>query len=216
MLYVGSSRPHYSSRKLIIRYSLSNRFRDNLQPDTVLAALSATVEANVCHTRLGHPKKQVMEMVRRKARVVLTLLTRSGRAIGANLTKPPRKNHPRASRPGNTSDSLKLVSTDVLGPVTPDVIGCHSYMAKYTDHHTRLKAVYFIEKKGVTLHTLCKFIQDLTIPLGLRVQHPRSDYGGEYVSSSFRDYCKTTGVEQQYTAAYTPQQNGISEGTGLL
>ena len=44
-------------------------------------------------------------------------------------------------------------------------------MAKYTDHHTRLKAVYFIEKKSDMLHTLCKFIQHLAIPLGLGVQH---------------------------------------------
>ena len=85
-------------------------------------------------------------------------------------------------------------------------------MAKYTAHHTRLKAVYFVETKSDTLHTLCKFNQDLTIPLGLRVQHLCFDNGGEYISSSFRDYyCETTGIQQQYTAPYTPQQNGISE-----
>ena len=87
-------------------------------------------------------------------------------------------------------------------------------MAKYTDRHTRLKAVYFVEKKSDTLHTLCKFIQDLAIPLGLRVQRLRSDNGGEYISSSFRDYCKTTGIQQQFTAPHTPQQNGISERDG--
>ena len=42
----------------------------------------------------------------------------------------------------------------------------------------------------------------------------RSDNGGEYISRSFRDYCKTTGIVQQFTAPYTPQQNGISERDG--
>ena len=84
--------------------------------------------------------------------------------------KHPEK-PPHTSRPDNTSERFKVVSTDLLGPVTPKAIGSYSYVAKYTDHHTRLKAVYFIEKKSDMLHTLCKFIQHLAIPLGLGVQH---------------------------------------------
>ena len=86
-------------------------------------------------------------------------------------------------------------------------------MAKYTDHHNRLKAVYFIEKKSDTLHALVQCIQDLAIPLGLRVQHLhlRSENEGEYTSGSFQEYCKTTGLRQQFSAPYTPQQNGVSE-----
>ena len=77
------------------------------------------------------------------------------------------------------------MSTDLLGLVTPKAIGGYAYMEEYTDHHSRLKAVYFIEKKSDTLHTLGRFIQDLAIPLELRVQHLRSDNGGEYTSGSF-------------------------------
>ena len=57
-------------------------------------------------------------------------------------------------------------------------------------------------------------IQDLAIPLGLRVQHLRSDNGGEYTSGSFQEYCKSTGIRQQFSAPYTPQQNGVSERDG--
>ena len=31
-------------------------------------------------------------------------------------------------------------------------------MAKYTDHHTRLKVAYIIEKKTDTLHTFCTLL----------------------------------------------------------
>ena len=106
------------------------------------------------------------------------------------------------------------MSTDLLGPVTPKAIGRYAYMAKYTDHHSRLKAVYFIEKKGDTIHTLGRSIQDLAIPLGLRVQHIRSDNGGEYTSGSFQEYCKSTGIRQQLSVPYTPQQDGVSERDG--
>ena len=96
----------------------------------------------------------------------------------------------------------------------PTAIGGYAYMAKYTDHHSRLKAVYFIEKKSNTLHTLGRFIQDLAIPPGLRVQHLRSDNRDEYTSGSFKEYYKSTGIRQQFSAPYTPQQNGVSERDG--
>ena len=87
-------------------------------------------------------------------------------------------------------------------------------MAKFTDHFTRFKVVYFIKTKDYTLTTLCKFIQDVAIPLGLRVQRLRSDRGGEYIADHFRKYCETTGILQEFTAPYSPQGNGISERDG--
>ena len=86
-------------------------------------------------------------------------------------------------------------------------------MAKYTDHHTRLKAAYIIEKKTDTLHTFCTF-SPVAITLGLRVQRLRSHNGDKHISSSFRDYSETTRKQQQYPAPYMPQQNGILERDG--
>eukprot|EP00903_Cladosiphon_okamuranus_P017943 g16510.t1 len=106
---------------------------------------------------------------------------------------------------------LDLVSTDLLGPVSPTAIGGFNYMAKFTDHASRLKAVFFIAKKNDALASLVNFVQDIAIPLGLRVEYLRSDNGGEFVNSKFRHYCKTTGIIQQFSSPHTPQQNGISE-----
>ncbi|CAN0579923.1 unnamed protein product, partial [Laminaria digitata] len=176
---------------------------NNLKPEIVLAAevaptaLSATVGANIWHKRLGHPNGKVMAKVKNIAESGVNFSDSLSACDMCKISKSTQRNHPKKSRPDPASERLKLVSTDLLGPVTPKAIGSYSYMAKYTDHHTRLKAVYFIYKKSDTPHTLCKFIQDLAIPLGLRVQHLRSDNGGEYISSSFRDYCKTTGIQQQ-------------------
>ena len=60
----------------------------------------------------------------------------------------------------------------------------------------------------------CRFIQDLAIPLGLRVHRLRSDRRGEYIADYFRSYCKTTGIRQEFTPPYTPQANGLSERDG--
>ena len=39
----------------------------------------------------------------------------------------------------------------------------------------------------------------------------RNDRGGEYISNEFKKICKTHVIKLQFTAWYTPQQNGIAE-----
>jgi len=39
----------------------------------------------------------------------------------------------------------------------------------------------------------------------------RSDQGGEYKSKAFNTYCKSNGIQQQFTVPHTPQQNGVAE-----
>jgi hypothetical protein len=46
---------------------------------------------------------------------------------------------------------------------------------------------------------------------GCMIQCLRTDRGGEYTSNEFNEFCKTQGIKRQLTAAYTPQQNGVSE-----
>lgn len=39
----------------------------------------------------------------------------------------------------------------------------------------------------------------------------RSDRGGEYTNKELKEFLKDKGIETQYTAAYSPQQNGVAE-----
>lgn len=39
----------------------------------------------------------------------------------------------------------------------------------------------------------------------------RFDYGGEYTSKEFDNFCSKEGIKKELTTAYTPQQNGIFE-----
>lgn len=39
----------------------------------------------------------------------------------------------------------------------------------------------------------------------------RTDRGGEYISNDFQTFCKESGIRKQFTARYTPQQNGVAE-----
>ena len=46
---------------------------------------------------------------------------------------------------------------------------------------------------------------------GHHIKILRNDRGGEYVSNEFPNFFKTHGMQKNFTARYTPQQNGIAE-----
>ena len=46
---------------------------------------------------------------------------------------------------------------------------------------------------------------------GKKVKALRSDNGGEYIAKDFTDFCIARGIKREYTAPYTPAQNGVAE-----
>ncbi|KAE8698301.1 hypothetical protein F3Y22_tig00110599pilonHSYRG00009 [Hibiscus syriacus] len=46
---------------------------------------------------------------------------------------------------------------------------------------------------------------------GLKVKRLRSDNGGEYIDSRFRDFYANNGIKMETTVPITPQQNGVAE-----
>ncbi|CAN0123935.1 unnamed protein product [Discosporangium mesarthrocarpum] len=108
-------------------------------------------------------------------------------------------------------ERLELVYTDLQGPVTSTSFEGKVYIAKYTDHLSRVEKAYFLKWKSEAGDALIKFVQNITIPSGLRPQCLRSDSGGEYTGRDFCEYWNSTGIQQEFTGPYTPQQNGVAE-----
>lgn len=46
---------------------------------------------------------------------------------------------------------------------------------------------------------------------GRRIKKIRSDRGGEFKSEQFSRFLEESGIERQFTVAYSPQQNGVAE-----
>jgi hypothetical protein len=44
---------------------------------------------------------------------------------------------------------------------------------------------------------------------GCKLSVLRTDRGGEFTSKQFAEYCASEGIQQQLTAPYSPQQNGV-------
>ncbi|CAM9398855.1 unnamed protein product, partial [Ascophyllum nodosum] len=168
---------------------------------------------NLWHRRLGHPNETVLRKIR-------DLVDSGVKFSGSLMSCSACKTWKSTQRPHikNTShdwvtEPLQVVTTDLMGPISPAALGNSSYLAKFTDVYSRFSVVYFLKNKSSSsvLDSFITFERDLTIPFGRRVQYLRSDQGTEYANRNSKGYCKITGVIQQFTASYAPQQNVISE-----
>ena len=130
------------------------------------------------------------------------------------LSHQQKRNQPKTAITDDITQPCQVVCTYLIDPISPPAIRGFSYMSKFTDVCTRLKAVSFIAHKNEALFSIVNFTQDVVIPLDVRVRRLHTDNRKIYVNSDFRDYCKTTGVGQTFTAPHTPQKNGISERDG--
>ena len=72
------------------------------------------------------------------------------------LAKSKQQNHPKVAFT-EVTQPLELVYTDLSGPISPSSGAGNSYVAKFTDHHTRLKSVYFLSKKNEVIDALMNY-----------------------------------------------------------
>lgn len=49
------------------------------------------------------------------------------------------------------------------------------------------------------------------VRFGTKINRLCSDNGKEYISSQLQNFCRKRGIECEYTAPYTPEQNGVAE-----
>ena len=56
-----------------------------------------------------------------------------------------------------------------------------------------------------------KFRAETENQLGRRIKKLRSDRGGKYSDKSLKEFCESNGIVREFTALYSPQQNGIAK-----
>ncbi|WVZ80695.1 hypothetical protein U9M48_028152 [Paspalum notatum var. saurae] len=93
----------------------------------------------------------------------------------------------------STSRPLELLHMDLFGPTTYTSVGGNNY-----DTHG-----YFLEDKTKVAHSSNEF--------NTSIVKIRSDNGREFDNTNIEDYCDDVGIKHEFSAIYTPQQNGVVE-----
>ncbi|KAI3678519.1 hypothetical protein L6452_37815 [Arctium lappa] len=100
---------------------------------------------------------------------------------------------------------------DLFGPTNVISIGKKSYCLVIVDDYSRFTWVYFLRTKDETSGLIKSFILRIENQTNQKVKVIRSDNGTEFKNLDLNTFCEEKGIERQYCAPRTPQQNGVAE-----
>jgi transposase InsO family protein len=110
-----------------------------------------------------------------------------------------------------TSRPLELLHMDLFGAVAYLSIVGSKYGLVIIDDFSRFTWVFFLQDKSETQGTLKRFLRRAQNEFELKVKKIRSDNGSEFKNLQVEEYLEEEGIKHEFSAPYTPQQNGVVE-----
>ena len=114
-----------------------------------------------------------------------------------------RRADARATKP------LELVHSDLSGPITPLSRENSRYVISFVDDFSGYISLYFLKNKSDAANATEKFLADVS-PIGM-VKTIRTDNGGEYVGSNFKNLMVANKIKHEFSSPDSPHQNGTVE-----
>jgi transposase InsO family protein len=117
----------------------------------------------------------------------------------------PTKNVMSTSRP------LELLHMNLFGPTTYRNIGENSYGLIVVDDYSRYTLVLFLSDKSNVFSIFKCFAKRAENEFDFKIKKIRSDNDFKFKNSKIKYYCDEKGVKHEFSAKYTPRQNGVIE-----
>nr|KAJ0202156.1 hypothetical protein LSAT_V11C600323170 [Lactuca sativa] len=111
----------------------------------------------------------------------------------------------------SVSEPLELLHIDLCGPATTQTIQGKKYILVVVDGFSRFTWVFFLRLKSEAPEEMINFIKQIKLKLKRPVRRIRSDNGLEFKNNTLDSFLKDKGIEHNFSAPYTPQQNGVVE-----
>ena len=184
--------------------------------ETTTSAMCLIAKADVgwlWHRRLAHVNMRSLQS-----------LYTGGHILGINDASFARDRVCRACMEGKMSESkhpsktiisskriLELLHVDLFGPTPVESLGGKKYCLVIVDDYSRYTWVFFFKSKSETQQCFIDFSNLVQRKHDLKIKTIRSDNGSEFKNYTLNDFLSEEGIQHQYSAAYTPQQNGVAE-----
>jgi transposase InsO family protein len=120
------------------------------------------------------------------------------------------KNHP-AKSVISTTRPLELLHLDLFGPSTYDTLGGRRYGLVIMDDYSRYTWVFLLKSKDETHKFFTKFDKQAEWTFEEVIKTIRTDNGSELKNYAMEDFMGEEGIKHEFSALYTPQQNGVVE-----
>ena len=127
------------------------------------------------------------------------------------MSKAVRKGIARETK-SRSDKKLGRVLVDLGGRKDLVSIGGKHYPMIVKDDFTRRRWLYFLRNKSEAASAFRSFLASVRADgLLSLVEIVRSDNGGEFFGGAFESVCNELLIKQEFTPAYSPQFNGVSE-----
>jgi Reverse transcriptase (RNA-dependent DNA polymerase)/gag-polypeptide of LTR copia-type/Pol polyprotein, beta-barrel domain/GAG-pre-integrase domain/Integrase core domain/Domain of unknown function (DUF4219)/Zinc knuckle len=198
----------------------ARRIGNHFVLDIVLeASAKVATQANdklmTWHRRFGHLNVQGLRQLVQKGMVHgLPLETikdwKLGICEGCLYGKQHRESFQKGMS-GRASELLEIVHSDVVGPMEVVSHGGFKYFVTFTDDKSRILFTMPMATKDRVFSIFKIYLKHMERKTEKKLKILRSDNGGEYMSGEFLAYLDDLGIDHQWTARYTPEQNGVAE-----
>lgn len=174
------------------------------------ALLSTKASFSLWHKRLGHPSPQTVQLI----------ISKHSLPLHGSSTSPSVCNECQLGRSSKlsfnksdciTSSPLQLIHTDIWGHTPSFSISGYRFYIIFVDDFSRFTWFFPLKEKSQAFFTFQQFKTLVENQFDLKIKILRCDNGGEYTNKLFRQFLAVSGIVQQYTCPYTPEQNGMSE-----
>jgi len=108
----------------------------------------------------------------------------------------------------STTRSLEMLHVDLCGPMRITIRGGKRYVFVIVDGYSRFTWTLFLASKDENFEKFPEFLKRTKKRVGHSLVYLRSDQGKEFENSSFIDYYNEHGLDHNFFAPRTPQQNG--------
>ncbi|WP_161594444.1 integrase catalytic domain-containing protein, partial [Flagellimonas alvinocaridis] len=96
---------------------------------------------------------------------------------------------------------------DLVGPTRTLSLGGRSYAFVIVDDFSRFTWVIFLHSKDQEYREFVTLSKKLQTCTGHVIKSIRTDHGEEFENTPFQTYCVDNGIDQNFSAPRTPQQN---------
>ncbi|KAK1693749.1 hypothetical protein QYE76_010446 [Lolium multiflorum] len=165
------------------------------------------------HRRLGHVNMRNLKQLLKGEHIVgLTGISfEKDRVCSACVAgKQLKKRHPIKSIV-TTSRPLELLHLDLFGPSHYDTLGGSKYGLVIVDDYSRYSWVFLLKSKDETHREFIVFAKKAQRMYESEIKAIRTDNGTEFKNYTMREFVDDEGIKHEFSAPYTPQQNGVVE-----
>jgi len=182
-------------------------------PQNHFTCLSALDEDVILwHKRLGHASLFLLNKLVSKDLVVgLPFIKYDDKVCDACAREKLVWTSFKSKKCVSTSRPLELLHVDLCGPMRITSRGGKRYVFVIVDDYSRFTWTLFLALKDESFEKFLVLLKKIEKRVAHSLVSLRSDHDKEFENSSFIDYCNEHGVDHNFSAPRTPQQNGVVE-----